>query len=263
MRTKISHEVLHRFSIGMFVLFTVSKLIGQNIDSLNFVKESQHFNFYSTNGDVKVLDSLAITLENNYSRIMTHLGIQIDKKNNVKVYPNVKAFHIAINQPDAPDWVVGTCYGDDLMMVSPLNPGTVHTYESLMQVIVHEFAHMAVYYAVGEKEIAALPNWLSEGYAQYEAGQINDPTRKYVKSCMQKKAPPTWTELETASGMEFGKMNGYAFSATIVEFLIVTYGMDKLILLIKKPENIEFIYGLSKNALEKQWIQYLEYEKIE
>jgi len=260
---KISRVVLHRFSIGMFVLLTIPKLIGQNIDSLNFVKESQHFNFYSTKGDIKVLDSLAITLENNYSKIMNHIGIQIDKKNNVRVYPNVKAFHVAINQPDAPDWVVGTCHGDDLMMVSPLNPGTVHTYESLMQVIVHEFVHMAVYYAVGEKGIAALPKWLSEGYALYESGQINDHTRKYVKSSLLKKAPPTWTELDAASDLEFGKMNGYAFSGTIVEFLIVTYGIDKLVLLIKKPENIEIIYGLSKNALEQQWIQYLEHENIE
>jgi len=257
---KISHVVLHRLSIGMFVLLTSPKLIGQNIDSLNLAKESQHFNFYSTRGDFKVLDSLAIALENNYSRITNHIGIQIDKKTNVKVYPNIKAFHVAINQPDAPDWVVGTCNGNDLMMVSPLNPGTVHTYESLMQVVVHEFVHMVVYYAVGDKGMDALPKWLSEGYALYEAGQINAPTRRYVKSSLLEKAPPTWTELDTASDLEFGNMGGYAFSGTIVEFLVVTYGIDKLVLLIKEPENIESIYGLSKNDLEKQWIQYVKQE---
>jgi hypothetical protein len=260
MRMKISPIVLHRLAIGMFVLLAIPNVIGQNVDSLKLAKQSQHFNFYSTQGDSKVVDSLAITLENNYSRIISHLGIQIDKKTNVKVFPDIKAFHVAINQPDAPDWVVGTCYGDNLMMVSPLNPGTVHTYESLMQVVVHEFVHMAVYYAVGEKGIASIPKWLSEGYAQYESGQINDRVRKYVKSKFMEKTPPTWTELDKASDLEFGNMNGYGFSATIVEFLIVTYGMDKLVLLIKEPENIEIIYGLSENALEKQWIEYLEHE---
>ncbi len=260
---KISHVVLHRLSIGMFVLLTMPELIGQNIDSLKLANESQHFNFYSTNGDIKVLDSLAITLENNYARITNRLGIKIYKKINVKVFPSVKAYHVAINQPDAPDWVVGACNGDDLMMVSPLNPGTVHTYESLMQVIVHEFVHLAIYYAVGDTGMAALPKWLGEGYAQYESGQINDHTRKYVKSILLGKAPPTWTELDKASDLEFGKMNGYAFSATIVEFLVVTYGIDKLVLLIKEPENFENIYGLSENTLEKQWIQYLKNEKIE
>jgi len=239
------------------VFLAIPGLTGQNSDSLVLEKESRHFNFYSTEGDVKVLDSLAMTLENNYSRITNRLRINIDKKANVKVYPNVKAYHAAINQPDAPDWSVGAWNGHSLVMVSPLNPGTVHTYESLMQVIVHEFVHMAVYYAVGDSGMAALPQWLNEGYAQFEAGQINDRVRKYVKACMLEKAPPTWTGLENASPMEFGNMNGYAYSATIVEFLIANYGIDKLILMIREPHNIEGIYGFSKDVLEEQWIQYL------
>lgn len=263
MRAKIKFVVLNILLIVIFVCFTIPKLVGQNNDSLNLAKESQHFNFYSTNGDIKVLDSLAITLENNYSRITNHLRIRIDKKINVKVFPNVKTFHVAINYPDAPDWVVGSCNGDELMMVSPLNPGSVHTYESLMQVIVHEFVHMAVSYARGDKGWTALPRWLSEGYAQYEAGQVNEHIRKIVELSVIAKTPPTWTQLDTASVMEFGNMNGYGLSVTIVEFLVVTYGIDKLVLLIKEPENIETIYGLSEYALEKQWIQYLKHEKIE
>ena len=263
MKVKIRLVVLNILSIVILVCLTISKLAGQNIDSLNLAKESQHFNFYSTNGDIKVLDSLAITLENNYSRITNHLGIQIDKKINVRVFPNLKTFHLAINYPDAPDWVVGSSNGDELMMVSPLNPGSIHTYESLMQVIVHEFVHIAVSYARGDKGWTTLPRWLNEGYAQYEAGQINEHIRKIVESSVIAKTPPTWTQLATASVMEFGNMNGYGLSVTIVEFLVVTYGIEKLVLLIKEPENFENIYGLSENTLEKQWIQYLKHEKIE
>lgn len=260
---KIRLVDLNIHSIVILVCLITVKLAGQNIDSLNLAKESQHFIFYSTHGDIKVLDSLAITLENNYSRITNHLGIQIDKKINVKVFPNVKSFHAAIHYPDAPDWVVGSCIGDELLMVSPLNPGSVHTYESLMQVIVHEFVHIAVYYAVGDKVVTGLPKWLNEGYAQYEAGQVNEHIRKLVESSLIEKAPPTWKQLDAASAMEFGSMNGYGLSVTIVEFLVVTYGIDKLISLIKEPENIETIYGLPENTLEKQWIQYLKHEKIE
>lgn len=258
MRIKIRLVVLNILPIVIFVCLTIPKLVGQNIDSLNLAKESQNFAFYSTNSDIEVLDSLAITLENNYSRITNCLGVQIEKKINVKVFPNIKSFHVAINYPNAPDWVVGSSIDDELMMVSPLNPGSSHTYKSLMQVIVHEFVHIAVYYARGEKGSTALPIWLSEGYAQYEAGQINEYIRKSVKSSLIDKTPPTWTQLDTASVIEFGKMNGYGLSVTKVEFLIVTYGIDKLVLLIKEPENIEIIYGLSKNVLEEQWIQYIK-----
>ncbi len=263
MKRNIRLVVLNILSIVIFVCLATLKLVGQNNDSLNLAKESQHFNFYSTKGDIKVLDSLAITLENNYFRITHLLGIQIEKKINVKIFPNIKTFHVAINYPDAPDWVVGSSNGDELMMVSPSNPGSVHTYASLMQVIVHEFVHIADSYARGDNGWTALPRWLSEGYAQYEAGQINEYIRKSVKSSLIDKTPPTWTQLDTASVMEFGNMNGYGLSVTIVEFLVVTYGIDKLVLLIKEPENFEIIYGLSKETLEKQWIQYLMHREKE
>jgi len=256
MKIKIKLEVLNIYAIVIFAFLTLPQLAGQNIDSLNLVKESSHFNFYSTIDDITVLDSLAITLEDNYTRITNHLGVQIDKKIKVSVFPSVKAFHAAINYPEAPDWVVGTWNVDELLVVSPLNPGSSHTYESLMQVIVHEFVHLTVYYAVGNR-MATLPRWLNEGYAQYEAGQINEYIRKSVTSGLLEKAPPTWTQLEKASAIEFGNMNGYALSVTIVDFLIANYGIDKLALLIKEPENIEIIYGSSLDALEKQWILYL------
>lgn len=262
MKTKISLEVLKVLSIVFFVCFTIPELASQNNDSLKLAKESLHFDFYSTDADIKVLDSLATRLEKYYAGITHHLGIQINKKIKVKVFPNLKSFHAAINFPDAPDWVVGTGYVDELMIVSPLNPGRYHTYESLMQVIVHEFTHVAVYHVRADKGMSGIPKWLSEGYACYEAGQINDQIRKSIVFLLSEKELPTWAQLENTTETTFGQMNGYGISTTIVEFLIATYGFDKLVLLIKEPENIETIYGLSKDTLEKQWIRYLKHEPI-
>ncbi len=97
MSMKTRNVVLNIFSIVMLVFLTTPKLVGQNTDSLNLAKESQHFAFYSTHGDIEVLDSLAIALENNYSRITNRLGIQIENKIIVKVFPNVKSFHAALD----------------------------------------------------------------------------------------------------------------------------------------------------------------------
>ena len=260
---KTRYVVVNVLAIAFFVFLSIPKLAGQNNDLLNLAKESQHFEFYSTHDDIKVLDSLAITLENNYARITNRLGIQIGKKVKVKVFPNIQAFHAAINLPDAPDWVVGGTWNtNEIMMVSPLHPGSIHTYESLMQVIVHEFTHIAVYYARGGKT-TGLPRWLNEGYAQYEAGQVSDRIRKNIEMSVLSQAPPSWTKLDSVSDMEFGNMNGYGLSVTIVEFLVATYGIDKLVLLIKEPEKLEIIFGLPQTALEKKWIQYIKHEKVE
>ena len=80
---------------------------------------------------------------------------------------------------------------------------------------------------------------------------------------MFEKVPPTWAQLNSASAMEFGKINGYGLSVSIVEFLVVTYGTNKLVLLIKEPENIETIYGMPESTLEKQWIHYVKHEKLD
>ncbi len=263
MKMNVRRIVLTLLPMVTFLFLTLPTSAGQNSDSLSLAKESQHFAFYATKGDLGVLDSIAIILENNYDRITNRLGIQIENRIKVKVYPDVKSFHAAIHHPDAPDWVVGSCMGEELLMVSPLNPGSVHNYKSLMQVVVHEFVHIAVYYACGDKAVTVLPKWLNEGYAQYEAGQVNEHIRKTVEASLRDKEPPSWKQLNDASAMEFGHMNGYGLSVTIVEFLVDTYGMDKLVSLIKEPEHIEAIYGMPENALEKHWAQYIKHEKIE
>ena len=226
--------------------------------SLNLQKTSQHFDFYSSDVDRKALDDIAKALEDNYGRITDHLRTQFTKRIKVYIYPDTKTFHNAIYMPDAPDWVVGAGGINELKMVSPLNPGSAHTYASLMQAIVHELTHAVVLNARGERGLAGLPKWLNEGYAFYEAHQMNDDMRRTVKSHSSEKAPPTWVQLDTASVVEFGNMDGYAFSTMIIEFLVNTYGFEKLLRLIMAPENMDAIYGISRVDLEKQWIQYLK-----
>ncbi len=70
------------------------------------------------------------------------------------------------------------------MMVSPLNPGSSHTYESLLQVIVHELTHTAVFYACGNNLTPDYQNGLAKDMLSYEAGQINENMRKTIKSSL-------------------------------------------------------------------------------
>lgn len=243
--------------IGM--LISSSQLMfAQNNDSLYLNKESLHFNLYSTKGDISVLDTLAFILEDNYERITNNLGTQIDKKIKVSIYPSVKAFHEAQNLVDVPEWVVGFGSDDELKMVSPMNPGNMHTYESLMQVIIHEFVHAAQLAVRGGGEFEGVPKWMTEGHAYYEAGQINQYIHEDVKKHLLAKTLPSWSQLEEVSDFEFGNIGGYSFSANIVEYLIEKYGYEKFVSIFKQPTEFEKIYGVSKDAMEIQWLQYLE-----
>lgn len=229
----------------------------ENTSSLNLEFKSENFDLYSKKQDVKVLDDLSKVLESNYLRIIKDMQTSFDSKIDVFIYSDTKAFHKAINYPDAPDWVVGAASKNELKMVSPLNPGSVHSYESLMKAIVHELAHTVVL-NFRKQGLVGLPNWLNEGYAYYEANQLTEAERKIIHTKLLKNTIPSWNELKKANTSEFGDMGGYGISATIIEFLIESNGLEKLKQYIIDPKNVENIYKISEKDLELMWLKYLK-----
>lgn len=229
----------------------------ENTSSLNLESTSENFNLYSKKQDSKILESLSNELESNYLRLTKDMQTSFNSKIDVFIYPDIKSFHNAINVPNAPDWVVGAASKNELKMVSPLNPGSEHTYESLMKAVVHELTHTVVL-NFRKKGLTSLPNWLNEGYAYYEAKQLDESQRKIVHAQVLNNTLPTWNELEKANSYQFGDLNGYPISATIIEFLVESYGIDKLKQFIIEPESVENIYNLSKEDLEVLWLKDLK-----
>jgi hypothetical protein len=229
----------------------------KNTSSLPLEFESKHFSFYSKKGDTSVLKNVSKSLESNYSRITEGMQTHFESKIDVFIYPNTTSFHTAINAPNAPDWVVGAASKNELKMVSPLNPGSEHSYESLMKAIVHEFTHTVVL-NLRKQELSGLPNWLHEGYAYYEAKQLTKSQREIIHTNVLNNTIPTWNELEKANSYQFGDMNGYPMSATIIEFLVASYGLDKLRQYITASENIYEIYNISKEDLEVLWLKHIK-----
>jgi hypothetical protein len=84
-----------------------------------------------------------------------------------------------------------------------------------MKAIVHELAHTIVL-NFRKQGLVGLPNWLNEGYAYYEANQLNETQVALVHTQLVKKTIPSWDELEKANNYQFGDMNGYPISATII-----------------------------------------------
>ena len=173
-----------------------NKDISTNNDSdyiLKLQMENKNFKFYSFNQDNKCLDDLAKVLENNYGRISKDFNISLKDKILIEIYPDIDSYHNAVGLPNEPDWVVGTGWGNKIKMVSPLNPGKQHTYETLMQVVVHEFTHVAI--SSINSNLDSLPMWLNEGIAVYEAKQMSDNTRDAIKEKVDKNEIPSLSKM--------------------------------------------------------------------
>ena len=236
---------------GIIMLILCLSLFGCSEDpkTIKLRQESDHFNFYSTKVDKESLDDLEDKLESNYERISKDLQVTLDEKIKVTIYPNISDFHKAIGRMVAEDWLVGVARNNEILMVSPLNPGSIHTYESLMKVIVHEYTHILIGEINSNTDV-----YLNEGIAVVEANQIDDNTKYYLKEAIRLNKLPSIDEMKNNySGLE----QPYIVSGGFVEFIINEYGYDKIIDLIKNPDDIENIIGSTKEEMIAKWNEYI------
>ena len=233
----------------MFILCLSLFGCSEDPKTIKLRQESDHFNFYSTKDDKKSLDDLEESLESNYERISKNLQVTLDEKIKVTIYPNISDFHKAIGMMAAEDWVVGAARNNEILMVSPLNPGSVHTYEALMKTIVHEYAHVLVTNIKYRTDV-----YLDEGIAVVESNQIDNNSKYYLKEVAKADKLPSIDEMKN----NYGKLEQpYLLSGSFVEFIVNKYGYDKIIDLIKEPDDIENIIGSTKEEIIAKWSEYI------
>ena len=78
--------------------------------------------------------------------------------------------------------------------------------------------------------------------------------KKFITDKVIKNDIPSLKSLNENFDLQKGS---YPFSCTIVEYVIKTYGYEKLNLIIKEPDNIENILGISSDEFEEVWKSYL------
>ena len=226
------------------------KIEVQAKDSIKLQFENENFTFHSFDKDKECIEDLTKALDENYDTITNNYKVSLKDKVKIVIYSNIDAFHNNMGMQNSPDWVAGSAWRNEIYMVSPLNPGTVHTYDSLMKVIVHEFVHVVQYdiYPYNYPK-----RWLAEGLASYEAGQI--PNKTIMKVKIDGGKIPTLSDMNSKN---FAENDGYDFSYTVAEYLVKEYGYEPIIDMIKTPQKMEEILGKSLDEFEKDWINYLK-----
>lgn len=211
--------------------------------------ETEHFKFYSKDQDKYCIKDLSNVLEENYSRVTKDLKATLNQKVNIYIYSNLNEYHKLTNKSDAPKWLVGDAEGNNISMTNP-NNAAGRPYSDFMRVIVHEFTHV-VEGNINTSE-TEIPIWLNEGTAEFETKQ-GSQFKQVLENAKSSNKFPTLKDLETDS-YTFGNNNGYVFSYSIVDYIVKTYGQDKLVALIKSPSDFEKILGISKDDFQKNWV---------
>ena len=236
-------------------------------DTLPFYKESDHFRLYCLENDQNASDEILNVLKNNYARIAGDFQDDLEGQLPIEIYPSIQAFHERMGRPNSGDWFVALSNGKDLphlkagmYMVSPGNPGSVHNQNSMHLAAIHELTHFFIF----KKAQSDLPVWMHEGIANYEAGKFGTNTADFKAKSIHHmahvadtKGIPTLSMLSTPDSDVFCEIGGYAFSYTLIEFVVQKWDFETLLKLIQRFDRFEDIIGVTKESFESEWREFV------
>ena len=204
---------------------------------------SSHFiiNYWE---DTQVINEILETLENNYTRIVSILQVELADKCVLYIYPSIDMFHQAIDETDAEDWLAGRFDNGTIKMVSPNNPGSEHDYDSVMAIAVHELVHL-----VAEHVNNCAPDYIAEGLATYLAGQ-DENVKEFIQDDLINGNFPSMTQLKSM------KEEVYHYGYAFIKYVMSEYGVDGVLKLYKSVD-VNTALNIDENEFHKNWKAYL------
>jgi len=127
----------------------------------------------------------------------------------------------------------------------------------------HEVTHILVHRA-GDSVFSSVPSWLNEGLAEF--GNVS-PSFSYdvaLDFAVHADRLMPITSMKSRPGKAEDVIIFYGAASSIVEFMILKYGPDKMLTLLTEhksgmnlDEAIEYVYGIEKLRLENEWRNYI------
>ncbi|MDQ8738019.1 sigma-70 family RNA polymerase sigma factor [Paenibacillus sp. LHD-38] len=220
------------------------------LDMISIVNKSETNDM--TDSLKKVHQDLFNELKDNVERISLKYKHQPSRKIIIEIYPDLPTFHQAVGEENAPNWFMGTFEENYLKIVSPLNPGPEHTYQSILKSTVHLFT-MWLITDINPRA----PKWARQGIGGYESkGMSEEFIKNSTLDTIHNIVIPSFQELNNDT-WDFETMKGFQFSYLIVEFIVDKYGLDALNKVIRNPNGFNEIFQCSESELHEQWVEYV------
>ena len=149
-------------------------------------------------------------------------------------------------EENIPNWLVGFSVDYKIHLVVP----TEGTLEYMTKVATHEFVH---YIAEQIPHTNYRVKLLDEGIACFLAHQMSDKTFQTIVQDCTNNSLHSIMDFCIYDGNEFARLNGYAYSYVIMEFLIDKFGKEKILYWLQNPDN--FLNAI--NTLEEDFKKFL------
>jgi hypothetical protein len=184
-------------------------------------------------------------------------GLTTDAPIDLYVYPNYNDMQDAILYE--PSWTGGMAFPEYNILIMGIS-GSDATWDS--NTVIHELTHILVGHFTFSC-LGVVPTWLNEGLAMYSEGKLDTDMQTQLDEAIHSDTLLTVRSLNGGFSELPDKANlSYSQSQSIVNFLIDTYGQEKLTQLLSalrdaKPidDALREIYGFDTDGLEDAWRQ--------
>ncbi len=217
---------------------------------MKVLNESNKLIIYSIQEDNNCYEDIIKFIKNQLKRLINQYNIKLTETLEIIIYPDIILFQRTNNISLEKPWFVSKIEENIIKIVSPFNPGTIHSYESILKIFIHELMNILIL-----KLNPKIPNthmWFVESLCVYEANlkersQINANQFLHLKgkflSILNSKKAVYYNHLDMA----------FVF----VDFLYSNHKQDLLIEIINNPSKIIDIINNKIDNFENKMFNFL------
>lgn len=189
----------------------------------------------------------------------TLLGVDEREPIDFYLYADVEPFYDALG-PGSRENVGGVAYSEVRTMLAQINPGGIND-SWIRTVIPHELTHIVFAEAV-DNPYHFPPKWLNEGLAVYQSEGYQADRKGDVDAAVAARTLMPLTALTGQFPTSFARfVLAYAESVSAVDYLIRTYGKDKLVALVRSYADgvsddaaFDAALGVNVTGFEAGWL---------
>lgn len=218
-----------------------------NCDTLQPIHRADHLTLLGCEQDEQAIRDIAAALSAHQEAVCSALKCPGPFPVTVRVYPDQQSLDGA--RPEMKGYYAFSG-GRSISMVSPRNPIPQMdlSYENRVLIAVHEFVHL-----VNNEINPDMPLWLNEGTAIHIG-----PHDVYTYVCTHQFPFDMMPSLQDLEESYANTPAADLFSYAAVDWIISRYGLNSLNALLRAPDSIEAILGLSQTAMDQQWWQFMK-----
>jgi hypothetical protein len=222
-------------------------------------KKSSTMNIFWHDQDEAMIAELSNQMEDRLARIQLNVTIPSEREPRIFVYRDSNELRGAILNEQ--EWAGALAYPQYNIILTAVSPNILEWAKGALP---HEITHLLIGEAIFGP-FGDIPTWLNEGLAKYAEGDLDDSHKKVFNDAIQNKALISLRSLSSQFPSDSTQAAlAYAESYSVVQFLLDTYGwekMNQLIIIFKDGSTydnaLQKVYSCDMSILEAQWKSHI------